>query len=285
MCAHDKHTRICTHPPPDETSHTIRYLYSHLHKLLPRPHTHLPAFKSAHVYTCTHDTLIRMHDHSHGCADTCTQLSIPYTRCVYVHTCTPSPRTNTNTFIDTKGLRTRSHTRKHEGSGGSQARVRVHTDHGPSTAVCPSVMPAACHQGVASEMARCPAKIRWGQPCSWHLLCRVCPEEQPRCPAGGLAPHSGTRHSGACGLFPQRVCRGGGGRARARAGDMPGCVPEFTYPLGKLFTDGRGSQSRGRGHSANSQTQRCLPPQGFPPPELRTYRATWTCWAQSWARS
>lgn len=284
MCGHHQHTRISTHPPPDKTPHAIRYPYSYLHKLFPRPYTHLPTFKNAHLYTCTHNIQIRVHNHAHSRADTCTRLHYKqahnspfHTRdvCTYMHPKSTDQHEHIYKYREAC-VHTHKHTRKHEGSGRSQARTCINTDHGLSTAVCPFVMPASCHQVVASEMARCPAKIRRGQPYSWHLLCQVCPEEQLLCPPGGLAPHSGTLHGGACGLFPSE-CRVGGGRGRARAGGIPGCVPEFTYPLGKLFMDSRGSQSWGRGRSANSQTQLCLSRQGFPPPELQTYRAMWTC--------
>lgn len=258
-------THTCTNCSPDLT-HT--YPHSRM-----RTCTHA---RTISRYECTTTpTAVQIHAHAYTTNRHTTLHSI-HEMCV--HTCTPSPLTNTNIFYKYREacVHTHKHTRKHEGSGRSQARTCINTDHGLSTAVCPFVMPASCHQVVASEMARCPAKIRRGQPYSWHLLCQVCPEEQLLCPPGGLAPHSGTLHGGACGLFPSE-CRVGGGRGRARAGGIPGCVPEFTYPLGKLFMDSRGSQSWGRGRSANSQTQLCLSRQGFPPPELQTYRATWTC--------
>lgn len=203
-------THTCTNCFPDVT-HTY-------------PHSRMPTCTRAYTiyrYECTTTpTVVQIYAHTYTTNRHTTLHSI-YEMCV--HACTPSPPANTNTFTNTK-KRVCTLTNTHESR--SQARMRINTDHVLSSAVCPFVMPASCHQVVASELARCPTKIGCGQPYSWHLLCQICPEEQPLCPPGGLAPHSGTLHNGACSLSPASA---GWGEAGPEGGwGVPGSVPEFT---------------------------------------------------------
>lgn len=200
-------THTCTNCFPDVT-HTY-------------PHSRMPTCTRAYTiyrYECTTTpTVVQIYAHTYTTNRHTTLHSI-YEMCV--HARTPSPPANTNTFTNTK-KRVCTLTNTHESR--SQARMRINTDHVLSSAVCLFVMPASCHQVVASELARCPAKIDrvW----TAILLAPAVPD-LPRgaAPLPSRWPRSTLWNPPRWSLrpFPSQ-CRVGGGRARARVGRTRQC--------------------------------------------------------------